>query len=671
MNTVHERRIATENALQTILHCVEQPRAIWFRPAEQAAVREAVERVSVQLVRGADHVLTIALAGGSGAGKSTLINALAGALIAEVAEQRPCTMQATVYHHAEVSRGGLPAELAEEARFVAHQRPELRFKVIVDTPDLDTFATQNRAATRAMLKAAGLVLYLFTPERYWEERVWTVIREEQRFSGCAAVLNKSDTAAPHELERAADEIRRRFVELGISDIPLLRVCAARHVTRADGTLPPDTRGGALIDEFASLRAYIENELREGDIARMRRQQRVSAVENLAMVLEAALPGDMVHRLGELERAAASNAERGADRLAGELTAQLAATELELRPLVNVRRHQRFFGPLRVWLAIGDTLTVTLPRLARRFRWLGAGEPPDAPSLIAAAPVEATVQAVRRWADEVRDQAHALNLPVERWRKAVPALDANELTGELITELQGRFEAAGANPPRRFLVTARVASVIGWLIPMGVSIYALGALAHRMMQAQLLGGFDVLALVVTVIVLSFTLLHGFVTLAQVGTGPPPLDQLGKQCLRQVFHRRLGAMVRAYCAAIEADRDDLQQPLERLRTEALTPIQLPEPAPGVSGEPARATDSGASPARAAPVWEPAPVVESVSEMAAVSVDLSARTLLADRTEEAEAARVEREAPEAPSRGPGELLRDAVRRRTAALRGKPESR
>src|SRR5205823_2193228 len=134
------------------------------------------------------------LAGCSGAGKSTLINALAGATIAEAAERRPCTMQTKVYHHAAVPGGGLPGALAAEALFVAHDRPELFAKVIVDTPDLDTFATQNRAATKALLKAAGLVIYVFSPERYAEERAWSVIREEQRFSACLAVLNKADTA---------------------------------------------------------------------------------------------------------------------------------------------------------------------------------------------------------------------------------------------------------------------------------------------------------------------------------------------------------------------------------------------------------------------------------------------------------------------------------------------
>jgi predicted GTPase len=120
-----------------------------------------------------------------------------------------------------VPSGGLPADLAEQATFVAHARPELRQKVIVDTPDLDTFYTEHRDATRALLKAAGLVIYVFSPERYVEERAWSVIRQEQRFSACLAVLNKSDTVSPEVLQRIAGEIRQRFSETGKPDIPVL------------------------------------------------------------------------------------------------------------------------------------------------------------------------------------------------------------------------------------------------------------------------------------------------------------------------------------------------------------------------------------------------------------------------------------------------------------------
>ena len=256
-------RDEVEAAVWWFLSRVRAPRARTLNDPDQAAIDQAADRVAAQLLGGADAVLTIALAGCSGVGKSTLINALAGSAIAETHEKRPCTMRARAYHYRDVPSGGLPADLASALAFATHGRAELRSKVIVDTPDLDTFATANRAATRAMLKAAGLVLYVFSPERYLEKRSWSVIREEGRFSSCLAILNKADTVPADVLDRIAGELRDRFAAIGHSEIQILRVVASRHVPRPDGALEP-TAGD--VDEFDRLRDYIECELRDGDIA---------------------------------------------------------------------------------------------------------------------------------------------------------------------------------------------------------------------------------------------------------------------------------------------------------------------------------------------------------------------------------------------------------------------
>lgn len=236
--------------LTELVERAEAPRALAISAAQCDQLREAVERTGAQLLGEVEISFTIALAGCSGAGKSTLINALAGGTIAEASEIRPTTRQIKVYHHQAVAGGGLPDELARQATFVAHDRPELRHKVIVDTPDLDTFAVQHRAATRALLKAAGLVIYVFSPERYAEERAWSVIREEQRFSHCLAVVNKADTVTPAELAKICDEIRSRFAEMGKADLKVLAICAARHLPHAQNVAAKEP----VLDEFLTLRA---------------------------------------------------------------------------------------------------------------------------------------------------------------------------------------------------------------------------------------------------------------------------------------------------------------------------------------------------------------------------------------------------------------------------------
>ena len=184
---------AMEIVLDRLQETINTPRALVLRAEDRVALEQAVARTRAQLLDTTTPVLTVALAGGTGSGKSTLINALAGAAIAETSPLRPTTTQLHVYHHRDIAAGGLSGELASEAVFVPHDRAALYSKVIVDTPDLDSFATQHRTATRALLKAAGLVLYIFSPQNYRDERTWSVLREEQRYSACAAVLNKRDS----------------------------------------------------------------------------------------------------------------------------------------------------------------------------------------------------------------------------------------------------------------------------------------------------------------------------------------------------------------------------------------------------------------------------------------------------------------------------------------------
>ena len=133
---------------------------------DQYAARHASNSGATDRLAGTrPDAFLIALAGGTGAGTSTLINALAGAPIADVGERRPTTSQLHVYHHHELPRGGLPPWLAANARFVTHDREALRDKVLIDTPDLDSFVREHRELTRELLKAAGLVLYVLSGEK--------------------------------------------------------------------------------------------------------------------------------------------------------------------------------------------------------------------------------------------------------------------------------------------------------------------------------------------------------------------------------------------------------------------------------------------------------------------------------------------------------------------------
>jgi energy-coupling factor transporter ATP-binding protein EcfA2 len=646
-------------ALRRLVECSEAPRALAFRPEDRARIRRAAERAAAQLTSEADCILTIALAGGSGVGKSTLINALAGAPIAEAGERRPCTMQPTIYHHREVPGGGLPAELAATACHVAHDRPELRFKVIIDTPDLDTFATENRAATRALLKAAGLVIYLFTPEKYWDERVWSVIREEQRFSACLALLNKADLVPPAALERAAEEIRRRFAAMGKPDIAVLRTCALRHVPGA-----PAFGGDGPLDEMPTLRAFIEHELRDGDIARMRREQRLRVVDNLRDEIDRVAPLDLPARLDALSTRAALLADESADSLAETLSDRLSAVEAELRPLLTVRRHRRFFGPFRVWLAVGDFLTYSLPKLVRRLRAFGGPGGNDAEAALSGGSADAVEELSRGWSARLRDAAYGSGLPVERWRDVAGESSAPRLLGDIGREVQARFDAAASARSIRVRVVAWVASVLGLLVPMGLAAWALFVLVTRLNHGEVAGGFEMLWLVAALTVLSYILIHGTASLALLGTTPPPIHDAGRAAVHTALRRLLGIWVTRYRADIDADLAELREPLEHLHAVALAPIAPPRPPPTL------AITVAADASAEAPISTDTVAISAPTEPVVFTAEAEAVTdVLAESRAPLEPvgpADIE-SAPSQPGGGPpalrpSEVFRQAVQRHTA---------
>ncbi len=567
-----------ESALRRLLERADHPRALVIRPDDRAHLHRAGDRVAAQLLGQGDSVLTIALAGCTGSGKSTLINALAGGRIAEAAEQRPCTMQTRVYHHRDVPVGGLPPELASQATFVAHERSELRHKVIVDTPDLDTFATENRAATKALLKAAGLVIYVFSPEKYWEERAWSVIREEQRFSACLAVMNKADLVPASELQKAADEVRRRFAELGHANIPVLPIHAVRHVPHADGTLSPSVPG--ILDEFVTLRAYIEHELQEGDIARMLRQQRCRVVENLAAVVDRLAPPELPERLDAFASAADSRASAAAEKLTHTLDDRLDAVENELKPLATIRRHQRFFGPLRLWLAIFDFATYGLPRLIRRIRLLGGPDgTTDLEALLAAGQAEVADDLLRTESRKLQDACFAAGLPVGRWSSITTSATGSRLLAEVAREIEGRFDAlTAARSGRRGIVTW-AASVVGALIPMALAAYALYVLLGNLAVNRIQGGFEILGMMVALTILAYILLHGLVGLALSAGRSISTREVGPQAVREVWRRTLRGWVLSYRSDLESDLSDLHEPVAILRSsvEVSGPPAIRPPAP----------------------------------------------------------------------------------------------
>jgi energy-coupling factor transporter ATP-binding protein EcfA2 len=550
-----------EPALERLLARVRDPRALVFRKDDQSALEAAVQRARAQISGAPEPVLVVALAGGTGAGKSTLINALAGGVIAAARRKRPTTTALHVYHHRDISGGGLPNELAAKAVSAPpHDRPELRNKVLIDTPDLDSFATEHRSLTKQLLKAAGLVLYVFTPDNYEDERVWGVLREEQRFSRCAAVLNKTDRFhSLEELEAVTEALRRKFADMGAEGIRIFRTCAGAAVPDEDGRRVRPVLG---VDDLPALRAYLERELQDSDVARMVRAQRERVVGHLRAEVDRLAPPDLPARLEKVAVFAKSRVEGAADRLIDALQARLAAVESELAPLTVLRQHERFRGPLRTWLAVADFFRFGLTGIVRGVLRGGQrrGERSAIEDLLTGVSTVAVDDVLRDEARAIQDRLFADGLPVARWSREAGRIDAARLLAETAAEIDRLFESALAHLTKRGRIVVWTASFLGGAVPAVVVVGGLYAMAEALFKGEFLG-LPLLGHLLAMLVMFFLALHG-ISGALLPGGRKLARGVAPAAARTVLTRTLTRWFDAYRADLEADLADLREPLDSL-------------------------------------------------------------------------------------------------------------
>jgi energy-coupling factor transporter ATP-binding protein EcfA2 len=559
-------RPAVGAALERLLETIKTPRALVLHAQDRVVLEQAVVRARAQLLGPPEAVLTVVLAGGTGAGKSTLINALAGAAIAETSTLRPTTTRPCVYHHHDVASSSLPVALTAEAIFVPHNHAPLRSKVIVDTPDLDSFATHHRAATRALLKAAGLVLYVFTPQNYRDERTWAVLREEKRFSACAAVLNKVDLVTPAELEAITEDLRRGFADLGLPEIRMFRTVAM--APRSGDTDAARVPTGA--DDLVVLRAFMEQELQSSDVARLLQRQQVRVFAHLQAEIERVAPLRLLEQLDDATEGVSERIDRAATRLSAALADHMALAQADLVRRITMRQHERFRGPLRTWLAVADVLRFGLPRLARRYvNHSPRGEAMSGDPLI-------TRRRSTAAADLLRDEAHALQsllyargLPIDRWRTITGQADGNRLMGEIAATLEGRVEAAAAASAGGGGAVVWTLSTLGRLVPTAFILIGLYVMGRDLLAGDYLG-LPLFGHLLAMLILTFLALQGLASLFLPSGRRWHGPDIGRQAISEVLTCTVTDWISAYRSDLEADLADLRGSLAALQsTLALSP------------------------------------------------------------------------------------------------------
>jgi hypothetical protein len=316
-------------------------------------------------------LLVIMLMGGTGVGKSTLLNALAGGAIAQASFARPTTRDPVVYYHHSVPPDKLDPAL-QFCKLVAHDRPALESKILVDTPDLDSNDLSNREKLFRLLPVADIVLYVGSQEKYHDKLGWELFLTQRQRRAFAFVLNKWDRCLhPGAVGVRPDEDLTRDLKAEGFEHPLLfRTCAQHwvdHPWQANGELSPPVEG----EQFLDLVRWLELGLTRLEIEAIKARGVSQLLHQLQAGLEAVRPPDLTQAV-ERTRAAWS-------RMIGEEAAATASVLLNtLEPYQKEIEHHfarerqgRFSGIMAMYLEgfnrlryAGSTLRDQIPMMPR-------------------------------------------------------------------------------------------------------------------------------------------------------------------------------------------------------------------------------------------------------------------------------------------------------------------
>lgn len=295
-------------ALDRLAEAVE---AAGFRlPGVAKPARSQLRQVTSTLLRDyliarlgdMDGPLLVAVFGPTGSGKSTIVNALAGRQVSPAGVIRPTTRAPVVW-----CRRGLADRYRdrafEGATVVEDEHPLLRSLTIVDTPDLDSYAEENRLRAERILAVADAGVFVTTPQRYADAVPWEVMRRlSDRGMPITFVMNRLSRRSSGSLADYAAVLRRE----GAADLARGEAVAIHEQRRGDGVLPRSVMKGLgeVIEDLSVRRVELILESIDGAISAARRASGGVAAEvdrqhEEALALTAAVDGAYQAQLEDL------------------------------------------------------------------------------------------------------------------------------------------------------------------------------------------------------------------------------------------------------------------------------------------------------------------------------------------------------------------------------------
>lgn len=196
-----------------------------------------------------DAPLLAVVGGSTGAGKSTIVNAMVGSPVTRTGAIRPTTRQPILLHapgddpwfetdrvlpglsrirgtktneHLPSSQAGAAPDanligsvvLVEDARIPRHV-------ALVDAPDIDSIADENRALASQLLAAADLWFFVTTANRYADAVPWRLLDDAAaRDITVAVILNRVPPGSEQEITH---DLHRMLHEHGLTGAPVFTI----------------------------------------------------------------------------------------------------------------------------------------------------------------------------------------------------------------------------------------------------------------------------------------------------------------------------------------------------------------------------------------------------------------------------------------------------------------
>jgi len=347
---------ALHQRCELVIERLSEPSVMRGWAVESARARAQLEGLSAALGR-AQRPLTILLLGGTGVGKSTLLNALAGRALSEASDgRRAFTSSLQVYHHREDSIEHLSG--LSRMTSLPHSAPELRHKVIIDAPDIDSVERDHHELVWSALPEVDLILYVTSWQKY---RNRVITQRLSRLIGAHSllcVLNQSDELGASDLAEVLEDLARSLREIGAVGAQQLAVSAlsAREAQRGEPVSEERLAG------FKALKRLLSEELTHSEV----RQLTQLSATRVALRAVALLPQRCEWREGGLEATheALSSAiealrlgwEELKRELSSSLDAQLKLKARALRAAWRLKRTQGVRGPYGLYLSCARWLS---------------------------------------------------------------------------------------------------------------------------------------------------------------------------------------------------------------------------------------------------------------------------------------------------------------------------